>query len=99
MSFGEAFPARLDQRAAFGMTFGKKAKPLEHRAVAETRSIAEKRVIVSVCGCEIDRQAIGNMPDSAAQGRIIQHVDYRAMFYYRNYTELIQLRYTIIWAG
>ena len=79
MTGGEAFPARLDQPGAFGVTFGKKAKPLEYRAIAEARSIAEKRVVVAVSGCEIDRQAIGNVLDSTAQRRIIQHVDYRAM--------------------
>ena len=40
MTRGEAFSARLDQFRAIGVAFGKKTKPLEYRAIAETRSIA-----------------------------------------------------------
>ena len=79
MTGGEAFPARLDQLGAIRVTFCKKSKALEHSAIAKARSIAEKRVVVAVSGCEIDRQTIGNVLDSTAQPRIIQHVDYRAM--------------------
>ena len=79
MAGGEPVPAGLYQRRTFRVAFGKKAKAFKDSAVAKARSIAKKRVIVAVTVGEINRQAIGHVLDSTAQGRIIQYIDHRAI--------------------
>ena len=63
-------PAGPQQFGAGRIAFGEEAQALEHRAVAELKGVADKKVVVAVVRVEIDGKAIRHVLDSAAELRI-----------------------------
>jgi hypothetical protein len=55
--------------------FGKEAEAFEHGAVVELIGESEKLFRGRILTLEIAAEALRNMPDAAADCRIVQHVD------------------------
>lgn len=58
---------------------GEKSESFEYRAVAETVRVIDEFSRVSVLAPQVSVEALGRVHDVAAQGRVVEHVYYRAV--------------------
>ncbi len=68
-----------DGEVACAIQLGKEAHAFKDGAIAQPACIFHQLGIVAVGALEVDAEAIGDMLDSGAKIRIIEHVDHRSM--------------------
>ncbi len=71
--------AKAGEPSTVGQALGQKPEALEDGAVAEARRVLDELLLVAIAASQIDGKAIGYMLDAAADRRVIQHVDDRAV--------------------
>jgi hypothetical protein len=71
--------AKAGELSTVGQALGQKPEALEDRAVAETRRVLDELLVVAIAASQIGGKAIGYVLDAAADRRVIQHVDDRAV--------------------
>ena len=75
VALGEAVPAGRYQGIIRRKALCEKAEPLENRTVAKPVAISQQGFIIALAVRKVDGEAIRNMLDTAAKGRVIEHVD------------------------
>jgi hypothetical protein len=73
------FLASLCKCDAIGLAFGKKSEALEDRSIVQADGVLDNLIVVPVLASEVDSQTVGDVLDTAAKRRIVDHVDYRTM--------------------